>query len=68
MSFRCARCKRPLKAPAVPIEEVGGAYGPRCAALLGYMPSRPKRVRREPMPAVWRGRFKPDARQLEIPA
>jgi DNA-directed RNA polymerase subunit RPC12/RpoP len=64
--YRCARCGRAIKAPAVPIEEVGGAYGPRCAALKGYMPSRQKRVRRAPMPAVWRGRFKPDPRQMEI--
>lgn len=29
----CNRCGRTIRAPSVPIDEVGAAYGPRCAAM-----------------------------------
>ena len=58
--------ERHLRA-AVPIEEVGAAYGPRCAAMFGFMPSHPKRVRHMPTRAFYRARVKSDERQMEIP-
>lgn len=40
----CARCKRFILAPAVPIERARAAYGPRCAVLEGVL-KRERRVR-----------------------
>jgi hypothetical protein len=59
----CNRCGRTIRAPAVPIDEVGAAYGPRCAALMGYMPSRPKRSKKA---VVRRSVRAADARQMEF--
>ena len=39
--MNCARCKRPLKAAAVTLS--GVSFGPRCAKILGLMPTATRR-------------------------
>ena len=40
--MKCARCNRPMAAPAATVQTRAGrtGYGPKCAAAMGILPSK----------------------------